>query len=298
MIGAISSYASRFDFASYAAARSYSAGYIMKAQKAAEPQTPVEPVRAVVKTTPETQTTPKIVGPLIREGADPVEMAVRMRIQYVDDPAAEVVKSVGIENKDVQTQLLGDGDEVSQAHLIGDEDEASRVYLLGDEDEASRVHLIGDEDEASQVHLLGDEDEASQAHLIGDEDKTAETQQESEETEEEQECQTCENRKYQDGSNDPGVSFKTPGHIDPESSTAVVRGHEMEHVVNNRAKAARENREVVSQSVTLHTAICPECGTVYTSGGTTRTVLSGEKQQEQTAQQPEQIARVPFSAVA
>ena len=30
------------------------------------------------------------------------------------------------------------------------------------------------------------------------------------ETMEEAECQTCKERKYQDGSNDPGVSFKTP----------------------------------------------------------------------------------------
>jgi len=92
---------------------------------------------------------------------------------------------------------------------------------------------------------------------------------------EEGECQTCANRKYQDGSDDPGVSFKTATKLSPEEAATAVRGHEMEHVVREQAKAAREDREVVSQSVTINTAICPECGTVYASGGTTRTVTKG-----------------------
>lgn len=86
------------------------------------------------------------------------------------------------------------------------------------------------------------------------------------------ECQTCKNRRYQDGSNDPGVSFKTPGKIDPSASQSRVRAHEYEHVFRERSKALREGREVVSQSVMLHTGICPECGRAYVSGGTTRTV--------------------------
>ncbi|MBQ9948184.1 MAG: hypothetical protein IJO91_07340 [Oscillospiraceae bacterium] len=87
------------------------------------------------------------------------------------------------------------------------------------------------------------------------------------------ECETCENRKYQDGSDDSGVSFQTPTKIAPEQAAAKVRGHEQEHVVRNRAKAEREGDEIVSQSVTLHTGICPECGKVYISGGTTRTTI-------------------------
>lgn len=90
--------------------------------------------------------------------------------------------------------------------------------------------------------------------------------------EENGECQTCKNRKYQDGSDDPGVSFKSASHIDPDTASSVVRGHEMEHVYRNQAKAEREGREVVSQTVTLHTGICPECGRSYVSGGETRTV--------------------------
>ena len=100
---------------------------------------------------------------------------------------------------------------------------------------------------------------------------------------EEGECQTCKERKYQDGSDDPGVSFKTPTQIAPEQAASAVRGHEQEHVVRERAKAQREDREVVSQSVTLHTAICPECGKSYISGGTTRTTTQGNT--ENNAQQ-------------
>lgn len=91
---------------------------------------------------------------------------------------------------------------------------------------------------------------------------------------EEGECKTCEERKYQDGSDDPGVSFKTAAHISPEQAAATVRGHEMEHVVREQSKAEREDRKVVSQSVSIHTAICPECGKAYVSGGTTRTVTA------------------------
>ncbi len=102
-----------------------------------------------------------------------------------------------------------------------------------------------------------------------------------------EECQTCKERKYQDGSNDPGVSFKSPAHIAPEQAASVVRGHEQEHVVREQAAAARENRKVVSQSVTLHSGICPECGRVYISGGTTRTVTAAESKPEPKEQTDE-----------
>ncbi len=87
-----------------------------------------------------------------------------------------------------------------------------------------------------------------------------------------EECQTCENRRYQDGSDDPGVSFKSATKISPEAAASAVRGHEMEHVYRNQAKAAREGKEVVSQSVRIKSAICPECGKSYVAGGETRTV--------------------------
>lgn len=86
------------------------------------------------------------------------------------------------------------------------------------------------------------------------------------------ECETCKNRKYQDESDDPGVSFKSASKIAPGAVGAAVRGHENEHVVRERAKAEREGREVVSQSVVIKTAICPECGKSYVAGGETTTV--------------------------
>lgn len=113
------------------------------------------------------------------------------------------------------------------------------------------------------------------------------------------ECKTCEQRKYQDGSDDAGVSFKSPTHIAPEQASSAVLGHEMEHVVRERAKAVREDKEVVSQSVTIHTAVCPECGKVYVSGGTTKTTTA-EKVEAGTAAPDSQERRqgTSFSAVA
>ena len=117
---------------------------------------------------------------------------------------------------------------------------------------------------------------------------------------EEGECQTCKERKYQDGSDDPGVSFKTPTNISPDQAASAVRGHENEHVVREQAKAQREDRKVVSQSVTYHTDICPECGKVYVSGGETRTVTKADNSQQadQQSQQNQQDPRKPFAAVA
>lgn len=86
------------------------------------------------------------------------------------------------------------------------------------------------------------------------------------------ECQTCENRRYQDGS-DEMVSFKSPAHISPESAASVVRAHEQEHVSNAYKQAELKGGKVVRASVTLKTAICPECGRSYVAGGTTSTQI-------------------------
>jgi len=90
-------------------------------------------------------------------------------------------------------------------------------------------------------------------------------------------CETCQSRKYQDVSNDPGVSFQTPTHVSPEASAAAVSGHEGEHVFREKAKASSEGREVVSQTVTLSGGMCPECGKSYVAGGETRTVTRQAK---------------------
>lgn len=86
------------------------------------------------------------------------------------------------------------------------------------------------------------------------------------------ECETCSSRKYQDGS-DEMVSFKAAAHISPEASAATVMAHEQEHVANAYKDAANNNGKVLSASVTLKTAICPECGRSYVAGGTTSTQI-------------------------
>jgi len=87
------------------------------------------------------------------------------------------------------------------------------------------------------------------------------------------ECKTCKERKYKDGS-DENVSFKSAQHVSPESAGARVRAHEGEHVSNAYAKAQESGGKVVQASVSIHTAICPECGRTYVSGGTTNTKIS------------------------
>lgn len=87
------------------------------------------------------------------------------------------------------------------------------------------------------------------------------------------ECETCKSRQYKDGSDESDVSFKAPGHINPGASAATVMAHEQEHVANAYEKAEKGNGRVVSASVKLQTAVCPECGRSYVSGGVTNTVI-------------------------
>lgn len=195
---------------------------VWAARRAASPETPVQPVAPVRPVNGE-ESQPIRLGPVLREGADPAEMAVRMRIK----PYEEAVPQAAEKSQDGN----GTGEELK----------------------------VGAEGAQAAV--------------------------------EEGKCQTCEKRKYQDGSDDMGVSFQTPTRIAPEQAAAAVRGHENEHVVREQAKAKREDRHVVSQSVTLHTDICPECGKTYISGGTTRTVTAANPEQEtedQTRQEQQQ----------
>lgn len=97
------------------------------------------------------------------------------------------------------------------------------------------------------------------------------------------ECETCKNRKYKDGSDDPGVSFKTPTRLSPESAATAVRSHENEHVSHAKTQALQEDKKIVSQSVTYSTAVCPECGRNYVSGGTTRTVFKNNAGEQNMA---------------
>ena len=86
-------------------------------------------------------------------------------------------------------------------------------------------------------------------------------------------CSTCANRKYVDGSSEMNVSFKTPGHISAGASKAMVSSHEQEHVANARAEGSKENKELVSATVRIRMAKCPECGVSYAAGGETTTVM-------------------------
>lgn len=85
-------------------------------------------------------------------------------------------------------------------------------------------------------------------------------------------CQTCQERKYQDGS-DEMVSFKAAAHISPNAAATAVRGHEQEHVANAYKKAAQDDGKVLQASVRLKTAVCPECGRSYVAGGETTTKI-------------------------
>ena len=248
MVGAISGFSTYYSmYPSYGAARNQSAqqtdqaqgvqktGGVWTARRASNPEIPVEPVRPVGRIAAN-KTEPAGLGVPIREGADPVEMAVRMRIQYPgqNNGAEEAAKIAGLSGTDAV-----EGGEAVQG--------------------------------------------AEGAQKAAEEGK----------------CETCEKRKYQDGSDDPGVSFKTPTRVAPELAASAVRGHEMEHVVREQAKAQREDRKVVSQTVTYHTEICPECGKAYISGGTTRTVTAADNAQQDTVpQNQESQQRTPFSAVA
>lgn len=88
------------------------------------------------------------------------------------------------------------------------------------------------------------------------------------------ECETCRNRKYQDGSDEGNVSFKSAAHVSPEAAGAAVRAHEGEHVTNAYNKAKQGGGKVLQASVAIHTAVCPECGRVYVSGGDTTTKIA------------------------
>ena len=94
------------------------------------------------------------------------------------------------------------------------------------------------------------------------------------------ECETCKERKYKDGSNESDVSFQTPQHIDPNAAGARVRAHEQEHVANAYEKQAKGEGKVLQASVQIKTAVCPECGRTYVSGGLTTTKIAYPNEKE------------------
>lgn len=227
-----------------------------------ESSMPVQPVRAIGAPA---SYSAEAMDPAqkMEQGADPVEMAVRMRIQQPEAEEAMPANAAG-QQEEASYNPVGQKEEESVMKLPGQKDEPTTPIEKELAEQAEKAEKAKEARKAEQAEEMKESKETEES----EETKSAQ------EVMEDEECQTCENRKYQDGSNDPGVSFKTPTNIKPEAAAAAVRGHEMEHVMRNRASAAREGKEVVSQSVTLQTGICPECGDVYVSGGTTRTTTA------------------------
>lgn len=85
-------------------------------------------------------------------------------------------------------------------------------------------------------------------------------------------CEACRKRRYQDGSDDNGVSCQTPTKMIPTAAAYKVKAHEMEHVRREQMQAKEDGKKVISQSVRIKRDICEECGRSYVSGGTTVTV--------------------------
>ena len=277
---------------------------VWTARKNASPETPVEPVKAVRPISRDEASLPELTARLEN---DPAAMAGRMRTRYGEiDPEGMFVET----GKESLSPVDGSRKNALEGQLAQAEDALGRNDLEGAEDVLSRSApdaeegripgLPGQEKEDASV-LPGQDKAEDEKALDG---KSAQGAESAQEALEEGECETCESRKYQDGSDDMGVSFQTPTNIKPEQAASAVRGHEMEHVYREQAKAGREGRKVVSQNVTMHTEICPECGKSYVSGGTTRTVTKADTdnaaQQQDLARQneEEQKTRTPFSAVA
>lgn len=272
-------------------------GQVWTARRTPSLETPVEPVKAVRPVSRDEASLPELTARLEN---DPAAMAGRMRTRYGEVNDEGLFVETGREGL---SPVDGSRKNALEGQLFQAEEALSRNDLEGAEDalnngapEADGLPgLPGQEEEEAIPGLPGQENEEKISDLPGrdgeEDGGPAQGAESAQEAVEEGECETCEKRKYQDGSDDMGVSFKTPTNVKPEQAASAVRGHEMEHVVREQAKAKREGREVVSQSVTMHTGICPECGKAYVSGGTTHTVTRAASeddyaQQEREAQKP------------
>ena len=274
-------------------------GQVWAARKSPSLETPVEPVQAARPISRDEASLPELTARLEN---DPAAMAGRMRTRYGEVRPDGLFVETG---KEGLSPVDGSRKSALEGQLFQAEDALARNDLKGAEDALKNGAPKADE---TALPGLPGQEEAKPSAIPGQKEETtpggtAQGAESAQEALQAGECETCESRKYQDGSDDMGVSFQTPTNIKPEQAASAVRGHEMEHVVREQAKADREGRKVVSQNVTMHTEICPECGKSYVSGGTTRTVTKADTDnaaQQQAARQNEedQKTRVPFSAVA
>ena len=225
---------------------------VWTARKNASPETPVEPVKAVRPLSRDEASLPELTARLEN---DPAAMAGRMRTRYGEiDPEGMFVET----GKEGLSPVDGSRKNALEGQLSQAEDALGRNDLEGAED--ALLNGAPKAEEAKLPGLPGQEGDAEDEKAL--DGKSAQGAESAQEALEEGECETCESRKYQDGSDDMGVSFQTPTNIKPEQAASAVRGHEMEHVYREQAKADREGRKVVSQNVTMHTEICPECGKI------------------------------------
>ena len=262
-------------------------GQVWTARKSPSLETPVEPVKAVRPVSRDEASLPELTARLEN---DPAAMAGRMRTRYGEVTPEGLFVETG---KDGLSPVQGSRKNALEGQLFQAEEALGRNDLEGAEDvlQNGAPKLPGLPGQEEQIPGLPGQEEAGEAALGAESAQDALKQ---------GECETCEKRKYQDGSDDMGVSYQTPTNIKPEQAASAVRGHEMEHVYREQAKADREGRKVVSQSVTMHSEICPECGKSFVSGGTTRTVTKAETDNaaQQEDRQNEEKMRTPFSAVA
>ena len=275
---------------SIAAAGQASGVAAVSAGRAADPESPVQPVDKISTVQPGNSGSTNYMIPFLRKGMDPAELSVRMRMQnagaFGRTAAGSGFQGAGKEavQMDLPGTSQGAGKEAVQLDLPGTgSKEAVQAELPGSSTEEAAVQagLPGTAAQADTTPAAGSQEDAPKVAGMGTEN--------AQKTSEEAECKTCQERKYQDGSNDPGVSFKTPTHIGPDQSASAVRGHEMEHVVRERAKAQSEGRRVISQSVSMQTGICPECGSVYVAGGVTRTTTAADTKKQETPKDPRWI---------
>ena len=131
-------------------------------------------------------------------------------------------------------------------------DDERKLKKLGAEQSAEKAKL--------NIELNKYKSELSKLEKTSDEKKSEETAADIKRRFDSFECQTCKNRRYQDQSDDAGVSFQSATHIDPSAAYSAVRSHENEHVARNKTEAEQNGQKIAFQTVTIHRAICPECG--------------------------------------
>ena len=153
-------------------------------------------------------------------------------------------------------------------------DDERKLKKLGAEQSAEKAKL--------NIELNKYKSELSKLEKTSDDKKSEETAADIKRRFDSFECQTCKNRRYQDQSDDAGVSFQSATHIDPSAAYSAVRSHENEHVARNKTEAEQNGQKIAFQTVTIHRAICPECGRSYVSGGVTHTVTKADNSAKYT----------------